>query len=930
MHTAQQLEQLFGVPFHPKDSLTALRQFEHNNAFCLDESGAIIGLCACGNDWSQLELPTEELQDLIYLNLADNESMEDLQFDGPLPSLQWMDVSDGALQSLKIPDGCHQLRMIDASRNQITQWVPGGQFPELLHLDLSNNRLSDFPVSLLDKFPLLQRIYLKENPLPDSKKSFVEQQANCLSFLQYYQAQLERGTVDNKEYKVLLVGNGGVGKTTLVERLVYNRFEENWLSTHGIALEQYRKKKPFDFLLNLWDFGGQDIYHATHRLFMQSNALYLLLWDEKSRCNPSSERTEAKERRAYDNYPLEYWLYYIRQQGKRCPVIVLKTKKSQNNSPHPQRERLQELFQEQFASLEFHQVDSSIDDWSNEQGNGFNKLLHLMGRALKRLRGPEKIPTHWAGLRQHMRVLYRNQSKTISVEEYQAIASDYGFEAEEAMQVLTHWLVPSGVVFHRSHHFNGSIILDQGWAIDAIYTLFNRREGHYFRISAQKGQFTGQELGDIWQDKNYSQAEQELFVRFLLSCEICFELKPTSESHQHIPFAERRFFAPQLMPEDVPASVSYFHKSLRDKGAIYFKSQYSFLHEGVIQRFIVRTQQLAKIGDIWRYGILMEEEGIDALIIARPNEIEVVIPPNGVPLLGKIRKLLGELQAGESKEWISKDGQNYSPFQSLSDSGLLESGPNLRKELKHQDALGTFAPISPEDHSELSERVEKEQFLQKQQLTEEELIELRCPESATVLFLAATPSGTAQLSSEKEYAYISQKVEKDRLAMTYQRAVSLEDMIDAFEEYQPHILHFCGHGKEQEINADGQVKQEGGLIFHSENKCSTVRLSTSMLDRQFRVLKDRFPRLQLVFLNACYSQDQAQAISQHDILSIGTSDAITSEAARKFAAGFYKEWTQTDDIYLGLKGGINRSILADEDIEKLIRCYYKGRLIYPS
>jgi internalin A len=30
--------------------------------------------------------------------------------------------------------------------------------------------------------------------------------------------------------------------------------------------------------LNLWDFGGQEIYHGTHTLFLQGQAVFLVLW----------------------------------------------------------------------------------------------------------------------------------------------------------------------------------------------------------------------------------------------------------------------------------------------------------------------------------------------------------------------------------------------------------------------------------------------------------------------------------------------------------------------------------------------------------------------------------------------------------------------------------------------------------------------------
>ena len=59
------------------------------------------------------------------------------------------------------------------------------------------------------------------------------------------------------------------------------------------------------------------------------------------------------------------------------------------------------------------------------------------------------------------------------------------------MEMLETWLFKSGVVYYRPGKFNNTIILDQGWAIEAIYTLFNRSKGIPFQIEAQKGIFSG-------------------------------------------------------------------------------------------------------------------------------------------------------------------------------------------------------------------------------------------------------------------------------------------------------------------------------------------------------------------------------------------------------------------------------------------------------
>ncbi len=320
MTNKEQLEQHFGVSFKPQASLVALRQFHVNNAF-YEEKGVILGLCACENEWTSLSIPAF-LKNLQYLNLSDNKKLKQLQFDKSMsmPDLEHLDISDAQLLELELPEALQSLRWLDASRNKLQKFEWSGDLPELVHLDLSDNQLKNFPAEWIPRLPKLKRLYLKGNPLPESKRTEAENQANCLPFMQeFYQAIAKEGGIKNDEYKVLLVGNGKVGKTCMVHRLVDDCFKPEWDSTHGIELRQLNDPKKLPYILNLWDFGGQDIYHATHRLFMQSSAIYLALWDMEGLKHEYTEREEGGELRKYENYSLQYWLDYIKNQGGNPP-----------------------------------------------------------------------------------------------------------------------------------------------------------------------------------------------------------------------------------------------------------------------------------------------------------------------------------------------------------------------------------------------------------------------------------------------------------------------------------------------------------------------------------------------------------------------------------------------------------------------------------
>lgn len=170
-----------------------------------------------------------------------------------------------------------------------------------------------------------------------------------------------------------------------------------------------------------------------------------------------------------------------------------------------------------------------------------------------------------------------------------------------------------------------------------------------------------------------------------------------------------------------------------------------------------------------------------------------------------------------------------------------------------------------------------------------------------ILFLAANPSDTAQLRLAEESRSIDQAMRqaeyRDRFELAQAHAVRVADLQGLLLRYQPHIVHFSGHGSTaQEIpsgsasrhwvalNSSGQA-EAGGAIILEDNNGHSHPVSARALSTVFSLLKDN---IRCVVLNACYSEVQAQAIAQHIDCVIGMSVAISDRAAISFATAFYQ------------------------------------------
>jgi hypothetical protein len=150
-------------------------------------------------------------------------------------------------------------------------------------------------------------------------------------------------------------------------------------------------------------------------------------------------------------------------------------------------------------------------------------------------------------------------------------------------------------------------------------------------------------------------------------------------------------------------------------------------------------------------------------------------------------------------------------------------------------------------------------------------------EKIKVLFLASNPKATVRLDLDEEAREITQKVRaaeyRDALDFKQRWAVRPDDLLQALNEDKPHIVHFSGHGSNT-----GEI-----ILLDSNGQPKPV--NTPAIKALFLTLKDN---IRVVLLNSCYSKIQAEAITEIIDCVIGMNTKIGDEAARVFAASFYR------------------------------------------
>ena len=144
-----------------------------------------------------------------------------------------------------------------------------------------------------------------------------------------------------------------------------------------------------------------------------------------------------------------------------------------------------------------------------------------------------------------------------------------------------------------------------------------------------------------------------------------------------------------------------------------------------------------------------------------------------------------------------------------------------------------------------------------------------------VLLLAANPRKTVPLRLDEEVREIEDALRgaknREQFQLKQKWAVRPIDMRRAVLEFEPHIVHFSGHG-------DG----DNGLVLENESGQAKF-ISAEALAGMFELAE----QVECVLLNACYSEVQATAIVQHIPYVIGMNQAVGDRAALEFAVGFY-------------------------------------------
>jgi len=510
------------------------------------------------------------------------------------------------------------LTTLDLERNEICDVSPFASLDRLTFLNLKNTKVTNLlPLkSLLESgLDVVIEKLCEEDinvfgcPLIHPPSEIVQQGREAvLNYLREIEAQ---GEDHLYEAKVLILGDGGAGKTSLLRRLYQTDLpmpaEEE--STKGIDIHRHSftnaAGRPFH--LNLWDFGGQQIYHATHQFFLTKRTLYILVDDTRN----SSQ--------AVQDDGFKYWLELIEALSEGSPVLIFQNEKAG-------RSKSIDIagIKGRFANVK------DVYRGNLELPKAAEKLAEAIRYYVQQLpHVGEAVPARWLAIRAELEER-KQQVPYISLKDYfQIYGRHLELDESKALQ-LSRYFHDLGVFLHFQEDplLARLVILNNDWATEAVFNVLDDEP-----TKARSGYFNRADCQRIWSHSTYRDLYPELLA-LMEKFELCYKL-----NDQPI----ETWLAPQLLSPSTPEAVQDWPQP----DDLVLTYQYDFLPKGLISRLIRRMNRFVRQPErSWRSGAFFEHGQSELLArLASPLGQEIEMRARGPERKALLRVISSDLEA---------------------------------------------------------------------------------------------------------------------------------------------------------------------------------------------------------------------------------------------------------------------------------------------
>lgn len=517
----------------------------------------------------------------------------DLSFLMELEFLEELNISSSKSINFNVLSSLKNLETLYCSFTQFSDLEALAGLVRLKYLDIRYTQVSNLsPLLPLIKLGMrvgkrmyLGGISLEGCPLTNPPIEVVEQGNEAI--LNYFAEKDLTGTEKSLEAKVVLIGEGQAGKTSLRTRLLRpgQALPNKEDRTKGLDIEiekhKYLLPSGEEMRLNIFDFGGQDHYKPLHQFFYSKNTLYVLV----------SKNGDV----AVNDF--DFWLDTAQLFGQNSPVLLVHNlfgdvRSSFNRSKY-------ERFEETIKDC----LDVNLADFEDRRWAEVQSRIEYFASRLPHVH--EEIPKSWANVRRALAA--RREEQVLNLEDYLTLCAleENGAMDEERALHCSAYLHNIGIILHYQDDadLREYIIVKNEWATDAAYRVIDdpeiaQRNGHFFRQT---------DLPRIWYQPEYRKMRPQL-LQLMRNFRLCYPLK-----------AEGEFIAPQLLPSSPPPGYAW-----QPASDLVLYVEYDFMPPGLMAQLLVECHQLIAQDRrlVWRDGAVLELPG-------RESRAEILLQKRG-------------------------------------------------------------------------------------------------------------------------------------------------------------------------------------------------------------------------------------------------------------------------------------------------------------
>ncbi|MDY6965618.1 MAG: COR domain-containing protein [Halobacteriota archaeon] len=524
------------------------------------------------NQLSALPSEITKLTNLATLDLSDNQLPCLPPEITKLTKLTELDLYNNQLSALPTEIGeLTNLTGLYLMGNQLSALPTEiGELTKLTELDLRVNKLSALP-SEITKLTNLTTLDLRGNPLERPPLEIAEK---GIEKIRSYFQSLEGEKEALNEVKVLFIGDGGAGKTSLIKQLQGEKFDKNEPQTHGINISDWKdEKKDTDINVHFWDFGGQEIMHATHQFFLSRRSLYVLVLDGRK-----DEKTE-------------YWLKHIESFGGDSPVLVVLNKMDEN----PGFDVNRRFLMDKYSGIKgFYYI-------SCKNGKGIKDFSRKLSEELAKV---ELINFTWAKSWFNVKTQLEDmEDNFITYDEYKKICEKEDIVEVSDQDTLVDFLNDLGVILHfKDFELLDTHVLEPKWVVGAVYKIINSE-----KLAKDKGILKLNSLREILKkqrkdDYVYPRDRYGYIINLMKKFELSFKID------------DKTVLIPDLLEVQEPEFDFDYDNSLK------FVIEYDFLPRSVMPRFIVKMHKGIKGNLRWRTGVVLEDKAFHSTAVIKSDD----------------------------------------------------------------------------------------------------------------------------------------------------------------------------------------------------------------------------------------------------------------------------------------------------------------------